>query len=193
VQNLNWRDPTVEAALIAALASIIVWAITQTYSTRHDANVRRLVARLERLNAQMEELYGPLLGIIRQTFVVYDVASRILPTKDGQIDQNGFQGKDIDAWRFLQEQFFFPLNDEAVALLKTKTHLIGADVPDSFEQFLLHATQFECLFRLWKTTGFDSSGKVEGIGWPATFEADVRHRFDRIRAEHTSIIEGLKP
>jgi hypothetical protein len=191
-EGIRLSNPAIIIAILSASVTIIGWAVTSIYGTIHDANIRRQIARLEHLKRRIEELYGPLIGIVRQTFVVYDVAIQILPTNDnGDLDQSQFQGKDIDAWRFFQERYFFPLNAEAVTLLKTKTHLIGHDIPKSFGEFLRHATQFECLYQLWHSTGFDSSGKAKGIGWPEKFYEDVSSRFDGIRAEYAKALELL--
>jgi hypothetical protein len=191
-EAVSLSDPTIIIAILGASVTIIGWAVTSIYGTIHESSTRRQIARLDHLRRRIEELYGPLIGIIRQSFVVYEVATRVLPTNaNGDLDQSQFQGKDIDAWRFFQERYFSPLNAEAVILLKTKTHLIGHEIPKSFEEFLRHATQFECLYQLWHSTGFDSSGKAKGIGWPDNFYNDVSGRFDSIRGEYAKTLELL--
>jgi hypothetical protein len=188
---IKLSNPTIFVALLGAVVTAVGWAVTSILSTIHDARTRRRVARLEYFKSRLEELYGPLTGIIRQSTVVYQVAMQVLPTKGRDIDQSRFQGKDIEVWRFFQERYFFPLNAEAVNLLKSKTHLIGREIPASFEEFLRHATQFECLFQLWRSTGFDSSGKVKGIAWPKDFEDDVVSRLNDIQAQYAETLELL--
>jgi hypothetical protein len=189
---INLSNPTIFAAVLGAALTVIGWGITHIYLSIHDANTRREIARLEYLRKRIEEFYGPLIGIIRQTFLVYEIATQILPIDNNrQIKQIGFQGKDIDAWRFLQENYFFPLNAEAVSLLKTKGYLIGAQIPDSFERVLRHATQFECLYRLWSATGIDNSQKVKGLEWPGEFEGEVLERFESVRAEYLRTLRLL--
>jgi hypothetical protein len=106
--SLTFSNPTVIVALLGAVVTVIGWAVTNIYSTIHEASTRRQLARLEHLRKRIEEFYGPLVGIIRQTFVVYEIASQVLPTNDhGDIDHSKFQGKDIDAWRFFRSDTSF--------------------------------------------------------------------------------------
>jgi hypothetical protein len=182
-------NTSIFAALLTAVVTMVTWAGAHIYTTIHEVNTRRRVARLEHLQTTIEEFYGPLLGITHQTSVIFNIATRILPVDQrNRIDQSRFHDKDIDAWRFLQEQYFFPLNGEAVSLLKTKSYLIGSQIPESFQSFLLHATQFECLFRLWRTTGIDTSQKVEKLGFPERFYDDVQSSFTVTREEYDRLL-----
>ncbi len=98
VINPHFLDPALLLALIGAAVTIIGWAITHIYTTIHDAHTRRQAARAQHLKERLEELYGPLVGILGQSAAVFGVATHVLPTIDGKrIAEDKFTDKDIEA------------------------------------------------------------------------------------------------
>ncbi len=164
----------VYAAVISAITSAISWFVLDSLSKKREDKTRRRELTLRHLQRQIEELYGPLLGLIQQTRIVYQVAVSKLPhTPEGRTDQQCFSSSDAAVWQYFVETYFFPLNSQITDLLRTKLYLLDSQVmPESFHHFLEHSAQFECLHKLWKEKGIDSSS-VRGIGWPKNFEHDV--------------------
>ena len=55
------------------------------------------------IRRQVDELYGPLLGLVQQSRIAYEVAAGLLPTDStgGWLDPTQFSGDDPETWRFL--------------------------------------------------------------------------------------------
>jgi hypothetical protein len=94
------------AAVIGSLTIAIGWFVTHLSQARRERVAREDAAALRRLEAQIGELYGPLLGLIQETSAVFSVAQKRLPTTPtGRIDFSDFseERKDGEAWRFFVE------------------------------------------------------------------------------------------
>ena len=189
-------DKTLLPAIIGAFAGAIVaavgWFAVHGLSSRREAAARRDNAARDHLERQIEQLYGPLLGLIQHSRMAFSVAVKKLPTNaSGQIDFASFSDRDVEIWRYFIDSYFLPVNAEIRALIRSKMHLLEAGIlPKSFEDFFAHEVQFEALHRLWKEKGVDSS-EISGPGWPMDFESDTQLVLNRLRTRHQLFLVRL--
>jgi hypothetical protein len=183
--------PAVIGAMSGAVVAAIGWFVAHVLSSRREIFARRDSAARDHLEKQIEELYGPLLGLIQHSKMAFAVAARKLPTNAGQIEFSRFSELDGEIWRFFIENYFLPVNRDIRHLIRSKMHLLEAGVlPNSFYDFFMHEVQFEALHRLWKEKGVDSSG-ISGPGWPMSFESDVQAVLDQLRLRHQSFLRRI--
>jgi hypothetical protein len=178
--------------MAGAVVAAIGWFVAHALSSRRESFARRDSAARDHLEKQIEELYGPLLGLIQHSRMAFAVAARKLPTNAaGQIEFSQFSDIDGDIWRFFIENYFLPVNRDIRHLIRSKMHLLEAGVlPKSFDDFFMHEVQFEALHQLWKEKGVDSSG-IGGPGWPVGFESDVQAVLDQLRLRHQSFLRRI--
>jgi hypothetical protein len=171
--------------LITAAVTAIGWYSTYAYAKMREDRTRRLDLLLKLRARQIEELYGPLLSLIEQIFNVWQVRENVLRgTEYSAEDQRRIK-------EFFWQQYFTPLHQEIGALLRTKLYLLeGGRLPDSFTEYLEHATQEACQHRLWSELGIDTS-KVPGRQWPQAFDNDVKTALARLMAEYQSGLARL--
>ncbi|MEH2000951.1 MAG: hypothetical protein V7L00_19755 [Nostoc sp.] len=192
-------DTTVISALIGAVVALIVAIITAIITVRgwQEEN-RRLIkqqqreAKLEHLQRQIEELYGPLWGLVQQSQIIYDVAVRVLPSENGKVRQDWFEKNDDrhwKVWRFFAETYFLPLHSQKAELINTKSYLLeSGQLPESFDQFLKHEAQSGCLYRLWKEQGVSTQGNPD-LKFPAEFNQDVKTSLDNLKSEYETLLK----
>ena len=171
--------------LITATITVFGWYATYAYAKMREDRTRRLDLLLKLRAQQIEELYGPLRSLIDQIFNVWRVRTNILsgvaypPEDDRRIRE------------FFWQNYFTPLHQEIVTLLRTKLYLLeDGRLPDSFTAYLEHSTQEAIQHRLYSELGIDTS-KVAGRRWPAAFQDDVKASLDRLMAEHQSGLARL--
>jgi hypothetical protein len=171
--------------LITGTVTAIGWYITYAYAKMREDRTRRLDLLLKLRARQIEELYGPLLSLIEQIFNVWQVRANVLKGTD-------YSGEDQRRIReFFWQHYFTPLHQEIGALLRTKLYLLESGrIPESFTEYLEHATQEACQHRLWSELGIDTS-KVPGRRWPKMFDSDVKNALDRLMAEYQSGLAKL--
>ncbi|HXH72176.1 MAG TPA: hypothetical protein VNI58_05110 [Mariprofundaceae bacterium] len=166
--------------LITGVITIFGWYATYAYAKLREDRTRRLDLFLQLRARQIEELYGPLLSLIEQVFNVWQVRENVLRgTSCSEEDQRKIR-------EFFWLNYFTPLHQDIGKLLRTKLYLLeGGILPESFNQYLEHATQEECQHRLWSELGIDTS-KVQGRRWPQEFHRDVKDTLDRLMQDYQS-------
>lgn len=184
--------PALIGAASGALVAAIGWLVVHMLSSRRDLLARRDAAGRDHLEKQIEHLYGPLLGLILQSRLAFEVAARVLPRDDhGQVEFSRFSGHDDAIWRFFVEEYFLPANARIRDLIRSNMHLLEAGVlPMTFAAFFEHEVQFEALHRLWKEKGVVSLD-VPSLGWPMAFESDVQVTLDALRLRHQGFLHRL--
>jgi hypothetical protein len=189
-------SPQQEAALVAGLVSLAIaclgaW-LTYVFAQRREGEARRQEAALRHLQRQIEEFYGPLLGLIQRSRYVYATACKRLPSgSDGRVDQDRFSEADWEVWNYFTETYFLEINREIANLLHTKAYLMGVDTaPESYQRYLQHQVEQETLHRLWKERGV-SSLATQGATWPAQFETDVREGLSIAVKRHGDYLRQL--
>jgi hypothetical protein len=165
--------------LLAALASYI-------FNSVNDAKTFRRQLKLQRLDSQIEKLYGPLAGLLAKSQAIYEVALSVLPRdKQGRaVDFASFGNdpKNEVIWRVIVEQYFLPINDSMAQLIQTNIHLVdqvrasGEPNPSElFFGFIEHAMNFRTLHLLWKEKGIDTSASAKHVAFPEPFAIHVKN------------------
>lgn len=153
---------------------------------------RQEEAALRHLRRQIEELYGPLYGLIQFGEAVNDIEWLRLPSdardeKGRPKDEEG--GKVI---RFFREHYYLPLNEQMMELIRTKVYLLDSDtIPKSFTDFIRHAAQLDCFHRLWKEADIRTHG-IKPIEYPSEFRSEVEGTLNQLRREYNEYIRRMK-
>ena len=159
---------------------------------RKEAETLRDQTALKYLQSQIEELYSPLLGLIQYSHMVYEIAQKRLPRLKGGIPPGGARPDESEIWRYFVETYFLPLNMKMADLIRKKIHLINSDeVPDSFQKFLAHQAEYDCLHSLWKNEKI-ASDEIIGAGWPDDFGKTVKSSLADLKKEYNTYAKRLK-
>jgi hypothetical protein len=181
---------SVIAALIQASVTMRGWSVTR----RREQEQLERDAELRHLERQIEELYGPLLGLVRQRQTVYEVVKKLVPvTEGGGPNMGNFEAKHWPRWNALAEDYLIPIQREMSTLLWGKIYLLKSGMlPESFNDFIANASQFECLYRVAARTSITSSD-VPGKPWPEGFEGEVAHTLDELKKEYNKRLHRQVP
>ncbi len=173
--------------LVTGTVTVIGWYATYVYAKSREDRTRRLDIALKLRARQIEELYGPLLSLIEQIFIVWQVRENVF--KAGHYSSDD----EHRIKEFFWKEYFTPLHEQIGALVRTKLYLLeDAQVPKSFEEYLEHATQEACQHRLWSELSIDTS-HVKGRRWPSKFHEDVKGALDRLMCEYQTGVARLGP
>ena len=93
---------------------------------------------------------------------------------------------------FLYHEYFQPLHDEIRKILKEKLFLVeGAEVPESFYEYLRHSTQERIQKAMWEKLHLDTS-HIAGPAWPDRFYDDIKAGLDGVMVQYEQMMRGLK-
>ena len=182
-----FRDPTVIAVIIGAAVSLISLSLNIFVSLR----TRRLAdflevtkSSLEFKKRQLDEFYGPILALTRQST---HLARRI---RDAE-------GTDFHLLEHLPEtlsrldigpiaNLLLENNEKIETLLLTKSSLLDSyDFPDSFTLFLGH-----CGILRSAVTGQPLDNLTSIDYYPKEFDADIEYQFKKLKQEVDVILES---
>lgn len=153
---------------------------------------RRLEILLRHHERQIEEFYGPIYSLIQLIWSVWLVKHEMLEKLSPQDNEEAVERVSERIGQFLGDNYFGPIHEEIRSILKTKLHLIeGAEMPDSFYDYLGHAVMENVQSRLWKDAGI-STRSVRGRRWSERFPDDIKAGLDRTMASYREIIGQLE-
>jgi hypothetical protein len=190
ILGISIPDPALAALIGAAVAgsfSVLSFFLVK----RKEDTTRREQAELQHLQRQIEELYGPLLGHLQTTQVVYEIAMARLRRTDGSMNFGDLSEDEKRLWLFLNNTYLLPTNAEVAKLLQAKSFLLDSlDPPQSISQFGAHAIQYELVNTVWQETGVDASF-INHVRFPKDLEEYVRTTLTDLRSRHNHYLRRL--
>jgi hypothetical protein len=200
-------DTLSSAAAATALTGLVLWLLKSVIKERLKASVQfefdqklqRVESELTRLaedrtrkiekllhhyERQVEEFYGPLWNMVHQIYVCNETKDKLV--RQLTADQRAA------VQEYYQGTYFRPFHDEMREIIKTKLYLVdGPDMPDSFFQYLRHASQERDQQELAKNYHIDTSS-VRGVPWPQEFHEDIERGFRAAMKHYDECLDGLK-
>ena len=173
------------ATILTGFVTITSLIASNHFIRKKEDRTKRLQIKMEYISKQIEEFYGPLYSLIQQ-IKNYRAVKKI-------ISSPGLPPHDEHRLViFFREEYVAPLNKEISELIKTKFHLIeGKELPDSFETYLLHASQLSAQIRLWKELKMDTQS-AKGTPAPPEFEADVKNTLTQLMKRYDNLLKELE-
>ncbi len=177
-------------AAVGGLFAAIGWFVLHHLTMRREVQFQRNKDTVIYLQRQIEELYGPVLGMLQNSTCLFDTAKKAFPTTPGgMIDVPNMNEEDSQAWNYMLENYFFPNNTKIAELIKSHLHLLDKGrLPPSYNQFAQHQVQFECLYSLWKELKVDKRF-AQDLPWPPNFENEIETTLDKLRKEYTNYLK----
>ncbi len=185
--------------LITAVVTIIGWLVTRKLEIERRATAdartdrtRRIELRLRYYERQIQEFYGPIYSLIQLIWSIWAIKERFekeLSPDDNKQPIHEVRSK-IDS--FIGTAYFTPIHEEIRGILKTRLFLIeGAQMPDSFYEYLVHSMMENVQHSLWTKEGI-STLSVKGQPWSYEFPKDIEKGLDDALKNYDRIIKELE-
>lgn len=189
MSTADWVN--VLSVIVAALLAIGGWLFTYFNGLAVD----RRSAKLERLNKQLRELYGPLYAQLVANDETWHAFSEKHWPAHGE---SAYFGDGGDASRLTEQEkmrwvtwmknVFQPMNKLVADLIVQNIDLVeGEEVPASFLNAVAHVNAYNAILAQWEAG--DLSEFVSVNNWP--FEAlmsDVKPVYKRLRQEQQELL-----
>ena len=173
--------------LVAVVGALLAYFNTQRTNRRH--------ARLDRVNRQLEELYGPMLAQAEASARGFTTFRARL--RDGKpymfTEQDPLTVRERDIWEVWMRQVFMPANRTVYDLIVTKTHLIDDDVmPEPLIHFLAHVKGYEVTMAAWDIG--DYTHLTSTVDHPGReYDEYLRESFARLKKRQQKLLGGSRP
>ncbi|MGK7892077.1 MAG: hypothetical protein AB4372_00065 [Xenococcus sp. (in: cyanobacteria)] len=182
-------DLTLQVALLGLLGTFIAAA----YNARQEQVRRRQSAEIDFLRIQIGELYGPLLGLLQQRRIIFEVSLAAFPSDGEKQKRDQWSETDWDAWHFLVEKYLLDLDSMIVSLVNSKAHLLEhVTMPADLEQFTRHVTQQDSLYILFKEKGLQKNAEQFYVPYPNHVVEEVQRSLARLRDRHEKLLRSSR-
>ena len=173
------------ALWITLAVGLIGYLITYLYSL----HLAKRADRLKYLNAQLDELYGPMYVITQAGRILFKALSaKRDKRKEEDNPELPFSSEQEDQeWRLWVEEVFQPLNEKLEQVIVGKAHLvIEEDMPHALKRFLAHSAGYKAVIKQWELGNYTESTSI--IEYPVDLAVYAEASFKTLRKEQLKLI-----
>jgi hypothetical protein len=182
----------------AATLGVTLLVATAGYLAKYfnDLRINERTDRLERLNRQLTEFYGPLYSLVHVGNAAWEALWLSFPA-DRQ-DRDRFWSEtdpptedETQSWRLWMREVFMPLNRRMVSVIVEKADLLdGPTMPLCLVELCTHVYAYETVLQRWEEGDFSTHLSV--IGYPREQLLEyVDHEFPRLKLEQQELLGEL--
>ena len=156
----------------------------------NDLSIAKRKDRLERINRQLKDLYGPLLSLTNSANNAWEKFRTVHRNySPGYFDKNNPPNEEEKAvWRLWMTTVFFPIIDKKYNVIISNTDLIVEDYfPKCLEDFCAHVNTYRPVIEKWKTG--DYTEHVSLLGYPVDLNKYFTDAFDKLKREQKKLLE----
>lgn len=180
--------------VIAIVVSVALAAGGYVFTYFHGRGTRRVQARLERVNAQLKNLYGPLFVLTKANDAVWRKFKEECWPSHGA---DGYFGEDMEVtereketWRIWMTAVFKPLNERIEqAILDNGDLLEDGELEGKLQDLLSHIASYRATFERWERGDFSHHTAL--LHYPSGLLSMVEKTYDDLRAEQQRLL-GLE-
>jgi hypothetical protein len=181
-------------AWITAAASVLVAVGAGLLTYRNARRLHQQQAQLERINAQLGELYGPLLALAATSDAAWQAFRGVFrPDSYFAVSGQDLSDEERMAWVRWMKIVFMPANRRAYELIVTKAHLLtGQDVPKCLLDFCAHVAGYQVVVDQWENG--DYSRLTSFIDHPRKAYLDyIAESFVELKRRQQELLALVKP
>lgn len=115
--------------------------------------------RLERVNRQLGELYGPLYGLSGAETAVWQIFRSIYrPGLHFFSEEDPPSKADLEAWRLWMTTVFAPINNRMYEIVLSKSDLlIEIEMPQCLRDLCAHVVGYQMVIKKWEQGDFSEN------------------------------------
>lgn len=182
---MEWL-PVIAVTITGAFA-LIGYAVTY----RNNLKIEQIKGRLDRVNRQLGELYGPLLALVsggsqaRAAFL-----KRYRPGKRGFWVEAPSE-EEAEVWRLWMKEVFMPLNLEIERIIVQNADLLDTDhMPQPFLSLVAHVEAYRTVLKRWEQNDF--SEHLSLLPFPKGLRIHVEDEFSRLKRLQGELLGFLR-
>jgi hypothetical protein len=186
--RLDW---TVVAPLAVTLA-LALGGYLATYFNGLRLDQRK--DRLDRVNRQLSELYGPLLALASASSHSWEVFRGHFQTKTWRFfePESPPTKEAMQTWRQWMRHVFMPLNERMMELVITKPDLLDSPtMPDCLLELAAHVAAYRAFIAQWDNSDFSQNKAL--IEFPPGVLNYTAGTFSKLKEEQQQLLGHREP
>ena len=182
---INWLGGEAKTVAFAILSGVIGFMAKGIY----DLWMARRKDRLERVNAQLKSLYGPLYALNQADGLAWKAfRSRTRPGSPFFGTVPPPTDEELREWRLWMVTVFQPIHNEMMSLItKNADLLIEDDLPDPLRLFCAHVSAYKAVFEKWSKNDFAEHTSV--MNYPTEgLSIYLQESFRKLKSEQVRLL-----
>jgi hypothetical protein len=184
-----------DATAVVTLIGVCVAAIGYFIKYRIDLKLEQRKDRLERINRQLSEFYGPLLALTRSSDESWQAFRKRYRPSVGESFWKSDPPptrEDAAAWRLWMTTVFVPLHQRMMDLVLMHAALIEEpEMPSCLLVVCVHVAGYQAVLKEWETgeISVERDDNISIVNFPGEELAEyAAAAFSRLKAEQASLL-----
>ena len=176
-----------EAAIIAASASVAVAVITYLLTYLNSKRLSKWQDGLARTNAQLQQFYGPLLSLAETSERSWNLFREKYGLPDGGPEVDISQ-EHRDLWILWVTNVFQPANSQMLHIIVDRADLlIDNSVPPCLLDLCAHTSGYEVTIKQWQSGDYTDMYSI--AYWPSGLLDYLRASFELLKRDQQRLID----
>lgn len=176
------------------LIGVCVAALGYVYKYQTDLKLLQRNDRLERVNRQLSDFYGPLLALTRSSERSWEAfRQRYRPgSRSYWHPEPPASEDDVTAWRLWMATVFMPMHQQMMDIVLTHADLIDeSEMPLCLLDLCAHVSGYQAVLKQWESGDISMirEDNISVVNFPShaltTYAAEA---FDRLKAEQARLL-----
>lgn len=180
---------TLDGKTVATLIVTIVLAMTgYGFTYWYNLKIARRKDRLDIVNRQLMEFYGPLFALAETEEIVYMEFRTKYRNETSYFTGSPPPTKnDLCMWRLWMKEVFMPIHERIEELIITKSALLQEEeMPKVLLDFMAHVSAFKAVIKRWEAEDFADYLSI--VPYPGDIHSYARNSFFRIKAQQADLL-----
>lgn len=175
---------TVTAILLALVGYLVTYL--------NDLRLAQRAEKLERVNKQLEQLYGPMFALTQASNIAWQAFRTIYRPEYATYFGAGEPPteEELKAWRLWMSSVFMPINLRIYEAIVSNTHLLmEEEMPGILLNFCAHVEAYRTVLKQWEENDFSKHTSV--VNYPVEILEYAQRCFMILRKEQAELL-GVK-
>ena len=183
-------DGTEAVAIVGVVVAVIGYFVTY----RTNLRLAQRNDRLERINRQLSEFYGPLLALTRSSDQSWQAFRKRYRPGGGSFWKSDppLTVEDAAAWRLWMTTVFMPVHQRMMELVLNRADLIEEpDMPSCLLALCAHVNGYQAILKEWETgeISIEREDNLSIVNFPGDeLAAYAATAFSRLKAEQAELL-----
>lgn len=183
-------DGTAVVALAGVVGAVVGYFFTYVTNLR----LAQRNDRLERINSQLSEFYGPLLALTRSSDQSWQAFRKRYRPGEGSFWKRDPPPtvEDAAAWRLWMTTVFVPVHQQMMELVLNRAHLIEEpEMPSCLLTLCAHVNGYQAILKEWETgeISVEREDNISIVNFPGQELAGyAAAAFSRLKAEQAELL-----
>jgi hypothetical protein len=175
------------AVLVTAATTALVALLGFLFTYLHARRLQERNDRLQRVNRQLGELYGPLFALSDATRISYEAFCEKYKELRSNTNWEDISPEYVSVWQLWMTTVFQPSNKRMFELIVSNGDLLVDEaMPACISEFCAHVASYDVTISLWARG--DTSETFAAIDYPLLFTDYVRNSYSLLKRRQAVLL-----